>query len=170
MSRVIVTAAAAAALVAVAAVPAGADVPSKGDTFVVSTFFEGKILCATTHQEPGFVPVFPLVACNIGNPAQQWKIAANGRFFENVASGMCLSHHSYFRPKERCEHATSGPLVWHQDVLGRVWMPGDNSITKTFWAPIRHIEYGPMISFSTRSNGTTPGDATPFYLGVVNKA
>jgi hypothetical protein len=167
MARTALTVAAAALLPTIAAAPAQADIPDKGDTFVISTVFEGTILCATTHKEPGLLPVHTLVPCNIKAPEQQWKRSDSGRFFQNVGSGICLD--DAIRSKALCDRTIAGPSVWQQGVLGRVFKPGDNSITKTFWAPIRHQQFGPMISFQGRSNGTTPDDATPFHFGVVKR-
>ncbi|WP_260826448.1 RICIN domain-containing protein [Streptomyces sp. 15-116A] len=167
MARTALTVAAAALLPTIAAAPAQADIPDKGDTFVISTFFEGKILCATTRQDPIGTPVHPLVPCSTNAPEQQWKRTDSGRFFQNVASGICLDNR--YRKKKECDFTSSGPSVWQQDALGRVWKPGGNSITKTFWAPIRHLTYGPMIGWSRRSNGTLPDDAAPFHLGVVKR-
>ncbi|WP_406503253.1 hypothetical protein [Streptomyces sp. NBC_00212] len=167
-ARTALTAAAAALLPATTAAPAHADIPKKGDTFVISTVFEGKTVCVSAREEEGAVPDFPLVECDTNAAAQQWKRSANGRYFQNVASGLCLNDKPMQRRKKICELSTPGPAHWHQGVLGRVWTKSPESGT-TFWAPFRHSTYGAILDFPGRSDGTIPQDAVPFHFGVVKQ-
>lgn len=167
-ARTALTAAAAALLLTATATPAHASIPDKGDTFVISTAFEGKTVCVSARDEKDVETVFPLVECDTNAAAQQWKRSANGRYFQNVAIGVCLNDKPIERNKKICERSTAGPALWHQGVLGRVWTKYPDYGT-TFWAPFRHSTHGAIVGFPARSNGTVPQDAVPFHFGVVKQ-
>ncbi|MFF5423721.1 MULTISPECIES: hypothetical protein [unclassified Streptomyces] len=160
--RWVLSAAATAALVAVAAVPARADIPAAGTVFQLKTAFDGTMLCVSSTKKE---LAWTLVPCDKEDASQHWKSTANGNGIKSVATGECLENESLIA--KLCKHREPTANPWQQDRQGRVWRQGDNSITRTFLMPLKHNSYGNILSFGTLSDGTTPESAGLFAFDSV---
>jgi hypothetical protein len=161
VARIVLGALGAVGLTLAASVPAYADVPAEDTVFQITTDFTGGELCAASARNEFGSEIFPLVPCDGGDAKQLWKISANGRSIQNVETSVCLDDGLLARPA-LCARQPRGPLKWHQDSLGRVWRQGRDSITRTYWVPVAHLTHGPILGFSTRTNGTIPADSGVF--------
>ncbi|MBK3533618.1 ricin-type beta-trefoil lectin domain protein [Streptomyces sp. MBT56] len=161
LTRCAVSVCASAALVGVAAVPAGADVPAVGTTFQIKTAFDGTMLCVSS-QETDTV-TYALVSCDSTNRAQQWQLTSDGREIKSLATGKCLASGSIER--STCRNLYGHP--WQEDKNGRVSRQEDNSITRTFWRPFKHNSFGNVLGFVRPSNGTTPDGLSLFAFDPI---
>jgi hypothetical protein len=144
--------------------PVQAAIPPAGTTFQISTVIDGRTMCVSSVKSGTNYAVYPLTNCNTFDATQQWRRTDNGRNIKNVGTGLCISKSDLVA--RGCERERPSELIWKQDGHGRVWKPYGNSISRTYWANLDHVD-GPRLYFPHRTNNTIPEDAAVYVFNEI---